>query len=101
MIDSIIPVILTFKEYSKRVQYVSNTCWTYFEHSFNVNISGMKLPITSPFSVQIMSYFGASDRPIKKNGELFDLPYISENSYSKKKLLNEILNPNVKLVQNI
>ena len=30
----------------------------------------MKLSITSPFSVQIMSYLGDSDRPIKIFGKL-------------------------------
>ena len=42
-----------------------DTCWTRFEHSSHVNISGVKLSIISPFSVQIMSYLGASDRSIK------------------------------------
>ena len=31
MIDSFIPDILTLKECSKRIQHVSETCWTYFE----------------------------------------------------------------------
>ena len=38
------------------------------EHSLNVNISGKKRSFISPFSVQIMSYLGASDRSTKKNG---------------------------------
>ena len=45
LIDRFLPEILMFKECSKRVQHVSN--------KFS-------------FSVQIMSYLGASDRPIKK-----------------------------------
>ena len=36
------------------------------QHSLNVDISGKKQSITLPFSVQIMSYFGASDRQIRK-----------------------------------
>ena len=57
-----------FRRYwcSKNVDSVFNTCSTRFEHSLNANISGMKLSITSNFSVRIMWYFGASDRPIKK-----------------------------------
>ena len=64
VIDSLIPEIMTFKECSKRVQHVFDTCWTSFEHSLNVNISGMKLSITSPFSVQIISYLAASDKHV-------------------------------------
>ena len=60
LIDRFLPEILTIKEYSTRVQYVFDMCWIHFEYSFNVNISGMKLSITSRFSVQIIS-----DRPIK------------------------------------
>ena len=48
MIDRFLPEKLKFKD-----------CPTRF--SFNVNNSGMKLSITSLFSVQIMSYLGASD----------------------------------------
>ena len=53
LIDRFLPEILTFKDCAKPVQHVS----------FDINISGMKL---SPFSVKILSYFRAPDRPIKK-----------------------------------
>ena len=58
--------ILTFKECSKCVLHVSNTRYTFFEHISNVNISGRKQSIKFSLSIQIMSYLGASDRPIKK-----------------------------------
>ena len=56
VIDRFLPEILTLKECSKRVQ-----------HKFG---EGSTLLITSLFSVQIMSYLGASDRPINKVGQL-------------------------------
>ena len=40
--------------------------WTHLPNSLNVNISGMKLSITLLLSIQIVSYLGASGRPIKK-----------------------------------
>ena len=65
LIDRFLPEILTFKKCSKHVQHVFDRFWTRFEHFLIVNISGMKLSITSLFLVQIMSYLVASDRPIK------------------------------------
>ena len=43
-----------------------------------LNISGMKLSITSPFSVQIVSYLGASDGPIEK--KLASSPFKSDTN---------------------
>jgi len=61
VLDSFIPEILTFKECSKRVHYVLDTLWIFFE----CHIFGRKLSIKFSFSVQIMPYLGSLDRPIK------------------------------------
>jgi len=58
LIYCFIPEILRFKECSNRVGNVLNT--------LNVNIYGMKVSNTSPFSVKIMPYLEASDRQLKK-----------------------------------
>ena len=39
---------------------------THSKHTLSINIFGMKQSIKFSFSLQIMSYLGASDRPIKK-----------------------------------
>ena len=54
VIDCFITEILTFKECSKRFQRVWNSCWTRFEHTLNVHISGRKRSIKFSFSGHIM-----------------------------------------------
>ena len=56
-----------FKKCSKRIQHVFYRVWRLFQHQF----PWKKISIKPPISVQIMSYLGASDWPIKKVSELF------------------------------
>ena len=66
MIDSVIPEILTFKECSMRVSSTSLTSVGHAMNTLDDNISGRKRSIKFSFLFKILSYLGASDRPIKK-----------------------------------